>query len=65
MKRKLMLNNFIYPENLLPEHDFFLLDGNPNTVPRYMKDHITKDGVIDLDYMLYSHVEEIVSNYAT
>ena len=65
MNRKLMLKNFTVPENLLLEHDKNVLDGNPYEVPHYMKGHTPKNGVIDLEYMLYIHVKEIVSNYTT
>ena len=41
------------------------LNGIPNLLPNYMKEHISKGGFIGLDYMLYRHVKEIMSNYTT
>ena len=42
-----------------------MLDGIPNVVPNYMKDHKPKNCGLDLDYMLYRHVKEMVSNNTT
>ena len=64
MKRKLMVRNG-WNGNILPEHDKPLLDGITNIVHNYMKEHKTKDGVFDLDCMLYRHVKEMVSNNTT
>ena len=57
MKCKLILKNFTVPENLLPNHEKALLDGNPNAISHYTKEHKAKYGVIDLDYMLYRYVK--------
>ena len=64
MKWKLMVRNG-WNGNILPDHDKPLLDGITNIVHNYMKEHKTKDGVFDLDCMLYRHVKEMVSNNTT
>ena len=50
---------------IFSEHDTTLLDSIPNVVPNCMEEHSTKDGVFDLDYMLYRHVKEMIYNNTT
>ena len=58
-----MVRRYGINDKVLPKNDKTLLDVIPDVVPNYMKEDKTKDGIIDLDYMLHIYVKEIVSNY--
>ena len=51
-----MLMRYRINAKILPNNDKHLLDGILDVVPNYMKGDTTKDGAIDLDFMLYRHV---------
>ena len=65
MKRKLILRNREFRKSSLTEYDNTLEHIIPDVILNYMKEYKTKDETMGLDFLLYRHVKEIVSNYST
>ena len=63
MKRMFMNNDRAC--NLLLQRATHLLDDIPNVIHNYTMEHQSKGDFVDLDYMLYIYLKEIVSNYTT
>ena len=49
----------------LPNHEETLLDGVPEAVPNYMKEHQSKAGPPNLNNLLYMHMKKMVCDHTT
>ena len=57
-------DKYKYKKNvILPKPDDTLLNGIPESVPDYIKEHQKEEGHPDLDDMLYRHVKQMLCDH--